>query len=55
MGKFLCDRVQGIERFSAHPHHWPSQVLPQLFKELSNLQGMSYDHLYSLSPEDFWT
>ena len=28
LGHFLCDRVQGVERFAAHPRHFPSQVPP---------------------------
>ena len=28
LGKFLCDRVQGVERFATHPRHFPSQVPP---------------------------
>ena len=28
LGHFLCDRVQGVERFAAQPRHFPSQVLP---------------------------
>ena len=28
LGHFLCDRVQGVERFAAHPGHFPSQVPP---------------------------
>ena len=28
LGHFLCDRVQGVERFSAHSRHFPSQVPP---------------------------
>ena len=28
LGNFLCDRVQGVERFAAHPRHFPSQVPP---------------------------
>ena len=28
LGHFLCDRVQGEERFAAHPRHFPSQVPP---------------------------
>ena len=27
-GHFLCDRVQGVERFATHPRHFPSQVPP---------------------------
>ena len=27
LGHFLCDRVQGVERFAAHSRHFPSQVL----------------------------
>ena len=30
LGNFLCDRVQGVKRFSAHPRHFPSQVPPRL-------------------------
>ena len=26
LGHFLCDRVQGVERFAAHPRPFPSQV-----------------------------
>ena len=29
LGHFLCDRVQGVERFAVHPGHFPSQVPPQ--------------------------
>ena len=28
LGNFLCDRVQGVERFATHPRHFPSQVPP---------------------------
>ena len=28
LGHFLCDRVQGVERFAAHLRHFPSQVPP---------------------------
>ena len=28
LGHFLCDRVQGAERFATHPRHFPSQVPP---------------------------
>ena len=28
LGHFLCDRVQSVERFAAHPRHFPSQVPP---------------------------
>ena len=28
LAKFLCDRVQGVERFATHPRHFPSQVPP---------------------------
>ena len=28
LGHFLCDRVQGVERFAAHPRHFPNQVPP---------------------------
>ena len=28
LGNFLCDRVQGLERFATHPRHFPSQVAP---------------------------
>ena len=27
-GQFLCDRIQGAERFATHPRHFPSQVSP---------------------------
>ena len=26
LGHSLCDRVQDVERFATHPHHFPSQV-----------------------------
>ena len=26
LGHVLYDRVQGVERFAAHPRHFPSQV-----------------------------
>ena len=26
---FLCDKVQGVERFAAHPRHFPSQIPPR--------------------------
>ena len=26
LGHLLCDRVQGVERFAAHPRHFPIQV-----------------------------
>ena len=29
LGNVLCDRVQGVERFATHPHHFPSQVPPR--------------------------
>ena len=28
LGYFLCDRVQGVERFATHPRHFPCQVPP---------------------------
>ena len=28
LGNFLCDRVQGVERFATHTRHFPSQVPP---------------------------
>ena len=28
LGHFLCGRVRVVERFSAHPRHFPSQVSP---------------------------
>ena len=28
LGNFLCDRVQGVERFATHPRHFPCQVPP---------------------------
>ena len=28
LGHFLCDRVQGVERFDTQPRHFPSQVPP---------------------------
>ena len=28
LDNFLCDRVQGVERFATHPRHFPSQVPP---------------------------
>ena len=28
LAHFLCDRVQGVEKFSTHPLHFPSQVPP---------------------------
>ena len=27
-GAFLCDRVQGVKRFSTHPRHFPSIKYP---------------------------
>ena len=29
LGNFLCDRVQGVERFATQPRHFPSQVPPR--------------------------
>ena len=29
LDQFLCDRVQGVERFAAHLRHFPSQVPPR--------------------------
>ena len=31
LGIFLCDRVQGDDRFATHPRHFPSQVPPREF------------------------
>ena len=31
LGHFLCDRVQGVERFAAHLRHFPSQVCSHSF------------------------
>ena len=28
LAHFVCDRVQGVERFSTHTRHFPSQVPP---------------------------
>ena len=28
LAHFLSDRMQGVEKFSTHPRHFPSQVLP---------------------------
>ena len=38
LGHFLCDRVQGVERFAAHPRHFPSQVPPPDFCVLVRLR-----------------
>ena len=28
LGHFLCDRVQDVDGFAAHPRHFPNQVPP---------------------------
>ena len=42
LGHFLCDRIQGVERFATHPHHFPSQAPPprDLFGLLGNIRDM---------------
>ena len=34
LAHFLCDRVQGVERFSTHPRRFPSQVPPPPSKSI---------------------
>ena len=45
---FLGDRVQGVDRFAAHPRHFPSQVPlhpGKTYHHLVLLQGSSLDCL----------
>ena len=44
LGHFLCDRVQGVERFATHPRHFPSQVPP-----LRDRQSACFEFIGSLT------
>ena len=40
LAHFLCNRVQGVELFSTHPCHFPSQVPPGIYYRSGSFKGM---------------
>ena len=53
LGNFLCDRVQGVQRFATHPRHFPSQVPPppgyscRNYQVTSNLRPRLHDIVFT--------